>query len=356
MGVLRSDVSKLFLYLVSSFVLAAVLTPWLYNAGTFLGDLSERGTSITAVNWLGTKARNAEYADFFKRSLLISGLLLLLPLLLALRLRKRPPALRKSPWSIYLPSRAVAGVEGQPLCNPPRGWLHLPFGFVLAGGLLFAMGALLISLEWFRLRDPIPWAKAFDRAAVPTITASLLEELIFRGILLGICLRTFRPWVAIVVVSLLFAALHFLQPPDDLIPAHPEAPLAGFEMLGLIAMRFQDFDLILYEFLSLLVVGLILGFARYATASLWLPIGLHSGWIFAYMFFGRIAKRRKDLDSDLDLFIGSNLKEGLIPLATLGVTAIAVYGFTRLVRRRDGTPEGEDREPPASPPKEAATN
>jgi hypothetical protein len=80
------------------------------------------------------------------------------------------------------------------------------------------------------------------------------------------------------MVSLVFAALHFLQPPDDVaifvrgepIPAgamfiDPESRISGFRLLQAIAMRFQDFELVLFDFVSLTVVGLILAYARYAS-------------------------------------------------------------------------------------------
>ena len=87
----------------------------------------------------------------------------------------------------------------------------------------------------------------------------------------------------------------------------------------------------LYEFTALLTVGLILGYARFATSSLWLPIGLHSGWIFSLRLFSQLTDRN-ELDPSLSLYIGDSLKEGLIPLATLGVTALLVHIHTRTLR------------------------
>ena len=343
---LSSDVTKLVLYIISCFLLAALLTPWLYNAGTVLGEVTEGESFNKAVDYVGKHARKADFPDYFKRSLLISALLLLLPLLFSMRLRNEPAPLRESPWSVYLPSRAVAQAEGQPLRNTKWGPLQLGIGFLLAAGLLCGMGWLLLSMDWFALKDPIPWKKAWSKSVGPSITASLLEEIVFRGVLLGICLRTFRPAPAIVLVSVGFAALHFLQPPDDVavfvrgepVPEgamfiDPNSGISGFQLLQAIALRFRDFELVLFEFISLTVVGLILAYARYATSSLWLPIGLHSGWIFAYTFFDRIASRNPDLDSNLQYVIGSDLKEGVVPLATLAITAVLVFLFARMFRK-----------------------
>jgi membrane protease YdiL (CAAX protease family) len=345
--VLTSDVAKLLFFVLGSFVLAALLTPWLFNAGKFLAEFTEGGHANPALDWLGAKARKADFPTFFKRALLLSGLLLLVPLLLSLRLRDRPPSLRQSPWSIYLPPHNIARSEGQPLRNPPFGWLQCLTGMLLAAGLLFAMGIFLVSLGWFRWEETVDWNAALRKSVPPAITASLVEEFLFRGALLGIFLRSFRPPMAIFLLSLLFAALHFLQPPDDLSVTNPENAGAGFELLMLIGQRFSQPLPLLYEFTSLLVVGLILGYARVATASLWLPIGLHAGWVFSFKLFNRIADRTPDLDDGLALFVGSDLKEGLLPLATLGVTALLVYLFVRIIHQPASAP-GTD--PPAASP------
>ena len=348
--ILQSDVTKLICYVVSCFLLAALLTPWIYNAGMFLAEFTEAGSANPLFDWLGEKARGADYPTFFKRALMLSALLLLAPLLLSLRMSARPAPLRTSPWTLYLPPHTIAQGSGQPLRNPPFGWIQLLTGFLLAGGLLFAMGLLLVVPGWFHWDEPISWSAAFRKSIPPAISASVIEELIFRGALLGIFLRTFRPFWAVVLLSLLFAGLHFLQPADDIavfvrptgpLPAglvfiDPESASAGFELLKLIGLRFTNPLPVLYEFAALTVVGLILGYARVATSSLWLPIGLHAGWIFAFKLFNRIADRKPDLDSHYDILIGRDLKEGLIPLATLLITAILVHVFTRIIR--DSTP------------------
>jgi len=352
MRVLRSDAAKLVIYLISCFLLAALATPWLYNAGTMLGEATEERSINWVIDYIGEHARKAELPKYFKRCLLAAALLLSFPLLFALRLRREPAPLRESPWSVYLPSRMVAPSGGQPLRNSKWGPLQLLTGFILAAGLLFGMGWLLISMEWFTLRDPVPWDMAWKKSVGPAITASLLEEIIFRGVFLGICLRAFRPATAIIVVSLIFSALHFLQPPNDVavfvqdavVPAgaiyiDPNSHLSGFQLLQAIGMRFQNFELVLFEFISLTAIGLILAYSRYATASLWLPIGLHMGWIFAYIFFKRIALRAPELDENLRYLIGSNLKEGLIPLATLSLTALLVMLFVRIFPSRTARPE-----------------
>lgn len=353
----NSDVTKILAYLVSCFLLAALTAPWIYNAGMFLSEVTAHGTENTALDWLGTKAGDADFTTFFKRTLLLSAVLLLIPLLLSLRLSQRPASLRNSPWSLYLPPRAIAGAQGQPLRNPPLGWLQLLTGFLLAGGIFFAMGLLLISLGWFRWEEDINWAYDIQRSIPAAAGASLLEEFIFRGALLGIFLRTFRPFWAILLLSLLFAGLHFLQPGGDLavfdrsIPLaegatyiNPEGSLAGFELLRLVGLRFLDPLPIVHEFITLTAIGLILGYTRYATASLWLPIGLHAGWVFSFYLFHKVTKRA-ELDPSLHFYVGKDLKEGLIPLAALTITALLVWIYTRTLRPITRHEPGEPNNP-----------
>ena len=343
MRVLRSDAGKLVLYIISCFLLAALTCPWAYNAGTLLGELTEKHSYNWLIDSLGEYARNASFADYFKRSLLGSALLLLLPLLFSMRLRVEPAPLHDSPWSAYLPPREVSPPYGQPLRRSRWGPFQLVGGCVLAAGLLLGMGWLLLSMGWFSLKDPAPWDRAWKQAIAPSIAASFLEETVFRGVLLGIFLRTFRPCLAIILISMIFASLHFLQPPDDIavfvqgqtappgaVSIEPGSTLSGFQLLHAITLRFQNLEIVLFEFLSLFAVGLTLAYARLATASLWLPIGLHMGWIFAYTSFSHIATRAQDLDASVHYLIGSNLKEGLVPLFTFGVTALLVVLFVRI--------------------------
>ena len=358
MRVLRSDASKLVLYIISCFLLAALITPWLYNAGNLLGEVTEKHSYNWLIDSLGEHVRTADFPDYFKRSLLGSALLLLLPLIFSLKLRVEPARLQDSPWSAYLPARAVSPPDGQPLRNSRWGPFQLLGGCILAAGLLLGMGWLLLSMGWFSLREPVPWDAAWKQAIAPAITVSLLEEIIFRGVLLGIFLRTFRPFAAIILISVIFSALHFLQPPDDIavfvpsepIPAgsvyiDPGSNLSGFQLLEAMTLRFQHLESVLFEFISLAVIGLILSYSRLATASLWLPVGLHTGWIFAYTSFGHIAKRTPDLDASLHYLIGSNLKEGLVPLSTFGITALLVVLFARIFPK----PRRHSQQAPLSP-------
>jgi hypothetical protein len=69
--------------------------------------------------------------------------------------------------------------------------------------------------------------------------------------------------------------------------------------------------LVVAGFATLFVLGWILVDARIETRSLWLPIGLHAGWILAAGIFNKLTRRQI-----LALpWLGKNLLIGIVPLA-----------------------------------------
>lgn len=340
------DVAKIVGFVLGSFLLAALISPPLYEMGKGFAEVALKKDTADEITWLAGKAKKAEFDMYFKRALMLSAVVLLFPLIFSLRLRMNPKRLRDTPWSIYLTPAAVAHTSGQPLRRIRFGFLQALVGFLLASGIFLGMGWLLFNLNWFQWKVPPTSDQVvalLPKAAKPAFFASLIEELVFRGVLLGVFLRAFRPWFAITSLSFLFAAVHFLQPPDGVVITDPSSAKAGFEMLRLIGMRFLDPQAMLYEFASLFVVGIILALARYGTASLWLPIGLHAGWVFSLKLFNKLALRRPDLPEQFDLYIGQDLKEGIIPLVALTITGILVVIYARMVRPRPSQ-ESEEKD------------
>ena len=71
-------------------------------------------------------------------------------------------------------------------------------------------------------------------------------------------------------------------------------------------------------FATLFVIGCILAVARVLTNSLWLPIGLHAGWIFASGAFSLVARQQIVAFP----WVGKNLLIGIVPLTVATVTWI----------------------------------
>jgi membrane protease YdiL (CAAX protease family) len=346
---------KIALYLGCVLLLGSLLAPLLYAGGKWLAALlvsfKQGGTPV--LGWLANKLTLHEFDSYYNRSFLIAALGLLWPFLKWMGISRDSLGLRKNPLKLA----------------------DTLMGLLIAGGFLAFMGLVLLQAGAFTAKPNPDWQGILTQAALAAIGASLVEEWVFRGIFLGVALRTARPWKAVVFVAAFFSILHLMQAPDlkikdkttrqelsviskerwtQLATNHAADPAkndwitdpsmarfapsridatAGLAMTGEIFRRNAQPALFLSEFLTLFAIGLILAWARVRTASLWLPIGLHSGWIFMNtLYMGTTVTTRAMRKGDFNWgsgenaipLIGAQLKIGLLPLVVLGLTALAV--------------------------------
>lgn len=326
---LRSDPLKLLAWLACTVVLGAALAPLFYKLG------KEVGVGMRVVpegSYVHKVLSESGFGRYFNRAMLVASLVCVVPLLRSLRLRF---------------SR-----EGLGLRRNRRWWMHLPGGFLLAGGLLFAIGFVYLQMGLFatelvrgdvsRPHQPFSWG-AVGKFLQQGFGVGFLEEVLFRALLLGALLRAMRPFPAALVMTFFFAIVHFLVPPPGLEIADSEVGAgSGFWMVGQIFARFGNPVFIAAEFATLFAVGAVLAWSRLRTGSLWLGIGLHAGWVFALKLFNHHTYVPKPFGPDLVLpYAGADLKVGLIPLVTVCLTgvlaAIALRaGDRRRVMRRAG--------------------
>lgn len=310
----KSGAGALVIHLTGSILAAALLSPWLFRSGKWLAAKAATHDYPGAIEWLAAACGRSDFDRFFNRALILCALLLI-PLLIW-RLRKIPA------------NESAADLRLQPLRPAARKGLHLAVGIVLAGGLLWALGELLQSAGAFTAKNNRHISQLFSSALMPAFFASVIEEVIFRGLILGLWLRALPVARAILGCSLLFAVLHFLKPPDNWAEPDGGSPLAGFHLLAATTGHWLDPLFFFSEFLALFLIGLILATVRVRTRSLWLPIGLHGGWILAFkgfnLFHGRVP-----LKNFSPLWVGPDLRSGIWPIVTLLVTAGLLAVFLR---------------------------
>ena len=160
----------------------------------------------------------------------------------------------------------------------------------LAGGMMSLAVVALLSLG-FGVRT---WDSAHSwslllahaiRALGAAIAVSFMEELLFRGMVFGSLRRQFSFPAAALSSAALYALVHFFH--------RPEAPLSvgpwtGLEMLGRMLSGLSQPSQVFPGFLTLGAIGWLLAWCRERTGALWVPLGLHAGWIFwfkSYTFF-----------------------------------------------------------------------
>lgn len=307
------------LWVLSALLLAAVIVPWVYQAGVWLAGLAAAKDLSGPLEWLGAACGRAKFGRFFSRSLMFSAVVFL-------------PVLFRRIRAI----RAGHDETGVPMTRVPwkSALLQIAVGCLIAGGMLWALGMILEGLGVYGPAKHAPGIGSFLRKVlVFAVIAPLVEESMFRGVLLGLWLKFARPLAACVGTSLVFAFVHFLDPPSGSIIANPASPLAGFELLGKILLHFTEPRFFATDFASLFGIGMILAWARVRTGALWFSIGLHAGWIVAFKGFNLLysSVRAHPLHP---WGVGDTLRSGLLPLLTLGLTAVICHFVLRRFETR----------------------
>ena len=283
------DAAKLFAYFFAVVIGGALLAPPLF---------------WTAPHFSAFFAK-FDFESFFHRALLVCTLAFLWPLLRSLRLRSfRDLQLDENRHALR---DVVAGI-------------------LLATVPLFVATIALIGTRIFLLKNAVPW-NALGAVLAAAIVVPLIEELFFRGLFLGILLRSVRPVVAALITSAFFAVVHFLKAPTR--PNESVTWLSGFHSIANSFAQFADPMMMLASFTTLFLIGWILADARLRTRSLFLPIGLHSGWIFVAGVVGKMTKR----ETIILPWLGANLLIGLLPLALGLITWALMIGWLRYANR-----------------------
>ncbi|MEO1856406.1 MAG: CPBP family intramembrane glutamic endopeptidase [Rubritalea sp.] len=307
----QHELFKLFLFIVVSFLGAAIVAPHLYAWGKDLAAEAAVSELSAPVEWLANKCDRAQFSRYFNRGLMACALLGLYPLIKSLQ------AKGEKPTKSTLKQRIKPGEQG---------WRDMAIGILFSAGFLTLLVGLLYSIGWVETSDEFKFAKAFQKAIIPAIIVAFLEEWLFRGLLYDVLMRKLNAVQTIVGLSLFFAAVHFLSPPKGIAVASPRDALAGFEMLGLIGQKFLAASSFFGVFVTLFVVGATLAFTRYKTGKLWLAIGLHAGWVFSLKFTNKLTDPVGEPHS---LLYNNSLMDGVLPLLTLLITGLSLSFYLR---------------------------
>ena len=248
-----------------------------------------------------------DFESFFHRALILGAIVFLWPFLQWLRIKNaRDLGLARN-----------------------RHWSRdLAIGFLLSALPVICCEIFLVQRGIYSMRTLSAWA-ASAPVVVTAAVVPLLEEALFRGLFLGVLLRGFRPRLAMVLSAAIFSIVHFLKAPDQTTTSVQWN--SGFVSLAHSFDQFGEPMLVLAGFTTLFVIGLILAHARLRTQSLWLPIGLHAGWILASDAFGKIAHRELVALP----WLGKNLLVGLVPLAACLLTWLLLRQWLKYAGPRE---------------------
>ena len=287
------DVIKLAAYFIATIVIGAILAPILFWSAQ----------SLAAHGAIYFMARY-DLETFFNRALLIYAVHLILPFLRLSHVR----------------SMADLGLA------PNSRWGRDLFaGVAISVVPLLFCGVLLIALHVYAFRHSVAWPR-FGKMLLASIAVPFIEEAFFRGIVLGVLLRTGRKYIAIFAVSAIFAVVHFLKAPER--TSEIVTWTSGFSSIAHAFDGIGDPMMLASALATLFFIGWILADARVLTYSLWLSIGLHAGWIFGSGAFSRLA-RQQTLAFP---WIGKNMLVGIIPLGIAVLTWIIMRTWLKYDR------------------------
>lgn len=274
-------VAKLAAYVAVTILVGALLAPLLFW-----------GTKWFAAHGLFPFLARRHFETFFHRALLIAAALLLWP---------------------FLRVSGVRNMADLHLETNPFWSRDVLTGVLLSAVPLLCCGALLMAFHVYLFRHNFVWFQ-FAKILAASITVPFIEETFFRGIMLGVLLRTGWKYMSIFATSAIFSVIHFLKAPQEL--STVVTWTSGFNSIAHSFERFGDPTLVISAFATLFLIGWILADARVATRSLWLPIGLHAGWIFSSETFSRMAHQQIAVLP----WLGKNLLMGIVPLTVAGLT------------------------------------
>jgi membrane protease YdiL (CAAX protease family) len=122
-------------------------------------------------------------------------------------------------------------------------------GLCLGTGLIFLLFVGLLLAGQFSIVEVKPPGWEVLTVALVMSIVVFQEELIFRGYLLTNLRQSAGPWASLILVSMLFAAVHSTNPNGSWI-----------------------------SMLNILLAGVLLGVYYLHRGNLWLPVGLHFSW------------------------------------------------------------------------------
>jgi uncharacterized protein len=241
----------LLIYIIAVFIGGALLAPPLYwlvhwSAQTFPHLVSE-------------KIADAPFHRYVNRCLLGIALIGLWPLV----------------KNLGLGSPAEVG-----LVKPYGQTKKLGGGFLLGFISLAVVAVLAFALHARQINPKLSHGQIVERllsAAGTAIIIATLEELLFRGALFGALRKVFHWVFALVLSSMFYAVMHYLESPRD---SETVTWLSGLQLLPLMLGNLANFHAMVPGFFNLTLAGLLLGWAYQRTSNLYFSIGLHMGWIF----------------------------------------------------------------------------
>jgi uncharacterized protein len=166
--------------------------------------------------------------------------------------------------------------------------------------------------------------------AATGVVVALIEETFFRGGLQGALQRGTTVPVAIGITSVIYSAVHFLKPQG--VNYEPAAIhwLSGLVHLGRVFTNSVAAPHVAVGFVTLALAGCVLGLTYAQTGALYLPMGIHAGWVFTLKAYAKLTT----VTGGTRWWGGAALIDNMIAWPVL-LTLLIVFGW--LLRNQRGS-------------------
>ncbi len=214
-------------------------------------------------------------------------------------------------------------------------WSGLAFGFCLGLGsmaVLVGLALMMGARELGAAHSVMQLLVHFLKTVGTAIIVAVIEETVFRGMVLGSFRQGMGIMPALMASSAIYSLVHFFQRLQT--PASLDWT-SGLAMLPGMLSGFVDWQMLLPGFINLFLVGLILGWAFIKTGNLYLSAGLHAGWIFWLKYYGYLTLA----NSSANPWIwGTNkLVDGWVAMPILAAAGVVlVVRLNRRGRKEEG--------------------
>ena len=284
---------RLLAYFGGVVLLACLLSPPLYWVGTWLAE-----KDILPV------VRGFPFHRYFSRSVQISAIILLLPAFRGIGVRRL----------------ADIGLHKN------RFWrVDLASGFLLAFLPVALLGVVYVATDIFSLKGDFQISGLF-RVCATACAVATIEEFLFRGVLLGLAVSVMSRHAAAFLSAAVFALVHFMRTSRQALE-EPVGFLGGFEQIPLAFSGAPPWPLLGWGFLSLFIAGLLLAYSTFHTRSLFIPIGLHAGWILGQQSLQLVARFSPKPPDSLLPWVGPNVVSGAVPTGIVPVLVLLATCF-----------------------------
>jgi membrane protease YdiL (CAAX protease family) len=294
---------RLVIFLLSVVALTCLISPWIAAGADWFGS-----------QWPNLQPERHPFSRIFNRSFTVSGILL------------------------FFLCRRFLGVGSLPelgLAKSPSAGADLLIGWSIAAGSMVALGFAMALAEVFTPYLRYSWSESVSRcigALFAGLSVGVLEEIFFRAILFKGLLEDGKPARAFIIVNLFYSAVHFVKPGERYFLDQLD-PAAGFRHLLSTFAPFLEPTSILPGAGGLFLTGVVLSYAYARTKTLYLAIGLHSGWIFGLKTIRVFGHYERE---DLGWIFGSTSPRIVSGVAAwIGIMLVGIF-VHRLTRDRAG--------------------